>query len=210
MHLYFAKLHLYSHVFQGLRDAPIPVPFLPFATSAVSSATSIIKLILAEEAVQKGLIGIPSYLHSVTAFACMFLIKIAIKYGNTLVDREEVTDLITQLVGLFRRTSSGTWHLVHLMEGGLEKMLGILAKVPEKETTTSSANVPALDVVSDNGFSFGALLNMNGQEFPDWGTDVAVSSADGGHNFMDYNIGLSPLLRFDHSTPGLGGVMGGF
>lgn len=145
----------------------------------------------------------PSYIHSVTAFACMFLIKITMKYGQTLVDREEVADLITQLVGLFRRTSTGTWHLVHLMEGGLEKMLGILSKVPERETLTSTP----LDL--SEGFTFGALMPGSEAGFPEWAHDLTVSNLDG-HHFMDYNIGLSPLLRFDHSTPGFGGVMGGF
>lgn len=203
LHLHFSKLHLYSHVFQGLGDSPIPTAFLPYASNAVSSARSIIEMLLLDESVQQGLTGVPSYLHSMTAFACMFLIKVAMKYGNALVGRGDVRGLITRLVDLFRKTSAGKWHLVHLMEGGLEKMLGILAKCPE---TSAATPMPS------DGFSFGTLVP--GQDaaalgFQEWASDFPVANLDG-FNFMDYNIGLSPLLRFDQTTAGFGGPGNGF
>ncbi|OIW26627.1 hypothetical protein CONLIGDRAFT_683589 [Coniochaeta ligniaria NRRL 30616] len=201
LHLHFSKLHLYSHVFQGLGDSPIPTNLLPYASVAVSSARSIIEMLLLDEEARRGLIG-PSYLLSMTGFACMFLIKVAMKYGNTLVDRRDVTHLITQLVDLFRKLPTGKWHLVHLMEGGLEKMLGIMAKCPE---TSAATPMPS------DSFSFGTLVP--GQDATalglDWASDFPVANLDG-FNFMDYNIGLSPLLRFDQSTPGFGGPGHGF
>ncbi|KAB5542564.1 hypothetical protein GE09DRAFT_245547 [Coniochaeta sp. 2T2.1] len=197
LHFKFSKLHLYSHVFQGLGDAPIKAAFLPYASAAVHCAKCIIELLLYDEEARRGLIG-PSYLLSMTAFACMFLIKVAMKYGSALADRAEVRDLITQLVEMFRKTTTGKWHLVHLMEGGLEKMLGLLAKCPE---TSAATPMPS------DSFAVGTLLP--GQDaamlgFQDWGSDFAVANFDG-FNFMDYNIGLSPLLRFDQSAAGFDG-----
>jgi hypothetical protein len=222
MHLHFAKLHLYSHVFQGDRQSKtpaIPLPFIPYANAAVASATAIISLLLNEPIVQQGLVGMPSYLHSMTAFACMFLIKVAMKYGHPLVEQQEVEDLIRRLVALFRRTETGTWHLVHLMEGGLEKMLSILSRVQEKKEDDVLQEEVSPQGGGDggggaSGFTFGTLMGggAGGQEagaWSDWAGDLTVPNLDG-HNFMDYNIGLGPLLRFDTSTPGFGSAMGGF
>jgi hypothetical protein len=131
----------------------------------------------------------------------MFLIKVAMKYGQPLVDRAEVTDLISQLVELFRKTRTGKWHLCHLMEGGLEKMLGLLAKCP---VTSAATPLP-----SDN-FPFGTLTttqDATGLGLPDG--DFPAASLDG-LNFMDYNIGLSPLMQFDHASLGIGDTWHGF
>jgi len=160
-------------------------------------------MLLSDEAVQQSLTGVPAYIISMTAFACMFLIKVAIKYGNALVGRDDVKDLITRLVDLFRQTPTGKWHLVHLMEDGLEKMLRILAKCPE---TSAATPMPS------DSLSFGPLVP--GQDaammgFQDWASDFPDANLDG-FNFLDYNIGLSPLLRFDHSTPGFPGSGHGF
>lgn len=205
LHLHFSKLHLYSHVFQGLGDSPISAPFLPYASAAVSSARSIVEMLLLDEEARRGLIG-PSYLLSMTAFACMFLIKVAMKYGSALADRAEVTDLITRLVDLFRKTPTGKWHLLHLMEGGLEKMVGALAKCPE---TSAATPMPSDSLAL--GTLVGAAVGGDGgpgQEAAaaggfDWASDFPVANLEG-FNFMDYNIGLSPLLRFDQSAPAFG------
>lgn len=63
----------------------------------------------------------PSYVHSMTAFASMFLTKVAIKYHD-LIARDKVYDLITGLVQQFRSQPAGKWHLAGLMASGLERM----------------------------------------------------------------------------------------
>jgi hypothetical protein len=155
-------------------------------------------MLLSDEEARRGLIG-PSYLLSMTAFACMFLIKVSMKYGNALAHRDDVTDLISRLVHMFRSTRTGKWHLLRLMEGGLQKMLDILAKCPE---TSSATPMPS------DSLAFGALAGPGGHDGAafgfDWASDFPVANLDG-FNFMDYNIGLSPLLRFDQSASAFGG-----
>ncbi|KAK1633315.1 hypothetical protein BDP81DRAFT_397214 [Colletotrichum phormii] len=74
LHFHFAKLHLYSHIFRGLSgDSPIPHHFLDCAATAISVATSTIDFINTDPDVAAGVVGMPSYLHCMTAFACMFL-----------------------------------------------------------------------------------------------------------------------------------------
>lgn len=164
-------------------------------------------MLLLDEEARRALTG-PSYLLSMTAFACMFLIKVATKYGSALADRAEVTDLITRLVALFRKTPTGKWHLVHLMEAGLEKMVAALGKCPESSAATPmpSDGLPLGSLVSvgggGGGGGGGPGQEAGGLGF-DWPSDFAVANLEG-FNFMDYNIGMSPLLRFDQSTSAFG------
>jgi hypothetical protein len=139
LHFYFARLHLHSHVFRGLRDAAVPTHFHDCAATAVSSAHSIIDLILSDADVREGLVGMPSYLLSMTAYTCMFLIKISMKYGAALADPDRAYDSIARLVVEFRTIPAGKWHLVRLMAGGLEKMLAQL-----KQRSNSVSSTPAI------------------------------------------------------------------
>lgn len=83
---------------------------------------AIIDLIANDPDVVAGIVGMPSYVHSMTAFACMFLTKVSIKYGGNLVDRERVFELITTIVQQFRSQPAGKWHLTKLMVSGLERI----------------------------------------------------------------------------------------
>lgn len=129
LHYNFAQLYLYSHIFRGLsKDDPIPHYFLDCALKAISTATTIIDKFLNDPDVAVGIVGMPSYVHSMTAFACMFLTKVAMKYDD-LIERERVYDLIMRLVGQFRGQPAGMWHLANLMITGLERMAQTLKPV---------------------------------------------------------------------------------
>ncbi|KAF4997743.1 hypothetical protein FDECE_12000 [Fusarium decemcellulare] len=122
LHYNFAQLYLYSHVFRGLsKDDPIPHYFLDCALKAISTATTIIDKFIHDPDVALGIVGMPSYVHSMTAFASMFLTKVATKYDD-LIEREKVYDLITGLVQQFQSQPAGKWHLANLMISGLERM----------------------------------------------------------------------------------------
>lgn len=123
LHYNFAQLYLYSHVFRGLtKNDPIPHYFLDCTSKAISAAMAIIDLIANDPDVVAGIVGMPSYVHSMTAFACMFLTKVSIKYGGNLVERERVFELITTIVQQFRSQPAGKWHLTKLMVSGLERI----------------------------------------------------------------------------------------
>ncbi|KAH8844754.1 hypothetical protein MCOR02_010802 [Pyricularia oryzae] len=123
IHYHFAKLYLFSHVFRGLTPGePIPAVFRSAATGAVTAATTIVELLLNDPDIGEGLRGMPSYLHAMTAFACVFLLKIATRRREDgLVEVGLVSDLAGRLVGRFREVRVGKWHLVHLMADGLAK-----------------------------------------------------------------------------------------
>ncbi|KAL4879264.1 hypothetical protein BJY04DRAFT_208795 [Aspergillus karnatakaensis] len=102
LHCQFAKLHLNSHVFRGLPTGqPIPHYFWDCATAAVVAGV---------------VVGMPSYLHCMTAFAYTFLVKVVLKYGNYLIEPDY----------RFRAVPAGRWHLTKLMAPGLERMASML------------------------------------------------------------------------------------
>ncbi|KAF6817744.1 hypothetical protein CSOJ01_02181 [Colletotrichum sojae] len=193
LHFHFAKLHLYSHIFRGLSgDSPIPHHFLDCAATAVSVATSTVDFILTDSDVAAGVIGMPSYLHCMTAFACMFLVKVAVKYGGDLVEPGRVWDLTTSLVRHFRSLPAGRWHLANLMAPGLEKMAATLR--PDRQGDAGRVGGQAVN--SSNGVDTAIDPQLGGP-----GTDGTFIGSEG-EFFFDYNMnfGLSPVFQFDLSS----------
>lgn len=65
--------------------------------------------------------GMPSYLHAMTCFACVFLLKLAAKRQDDLVEVAVVGDLASKLVAQLRSVRVSKFHLAPLMADGLEK-----------------------------------------------------------------------------------------
>ncbi|KAF4961097.1 hypothetical protein FGADI_513 [Fusarium gaditjirri] len=178
LHYNFAQIHLYSHIFRGLsNDAPIPHYFLDCAMQAVNAATAIIDLIITDPDVAVGIVGMPSYMLSMTAFACMFLIKVAVKYGSDLIERQRVHDLTTNLVRQFRSLKAGKWHLANLMAGGLERMTATLATpdLGQVQPAVYNNTVGHVDMVMPGNQVY---TDMDGDTFFDY----------------DMSFGLSPVF----------------
>ncbi|CAH0044505.1 unnamed protein product [Clonostachys solani] len=133
-HYQFAKLYLLSHVFHGLGCSPIPSEFLEAAHGATAAAMAILNIIITEPVVREALVGLPSYVQSMIGFACMFLMKLITNHGNQLVDRYQFIDLLSRLVATYQATAVNSWHLVHHMGDGLERMLRALRQHPPNTT----------------------------------------------------------------------------
>lgn len=129
LHYHFAKLHVCSYVFRGLVNMPIPAHFLEIAFAAVTAATSILELLLEDDDLRSSLAGVPHYFHTMIAFACVFLLKVATTHSDQLlVNLDNVFALTARVAKQFRATSAGKWHLVHRMADGLEKMAETLKR----------------------------------------------------------------------------------
>jgi hypothetical protein len=188
LHHHLAKLHLHSHVFRGLKGAPVPHHFQDSAAAAVAAATAIIETVLTDDDIREGLVGIPHYIHSMIAFACVFLLKIAAQYSGQYIEDAVVFDLTTRAVQQFRSTPVGKWHLVHLMAEGLDKML---AKKTLTPTAVATEYVPPASMTQSMGQMVHANEHMSG------------ANGDGlfGENFEDgFNFGTSSFLNFDTGT----------
>lgn len=198
LHFHFAKLHLYSHVFRGLRKDPIPSYFLEPASSAAAAATSIIGLLIADADIQPALAGMPSYMHSMSGFACMFLAKLAIIHGDQLIDRRNVVDSISRLVGFYRSTPVGKWHLVNLMADGLDKIVETL-RATGLSLPSSHRRADIISAENDEQ-DFASLINPAFPGDSTFGFDT---------NFLlDSNMSLgAPELMYFSSGPNMPGMI---
>lgn len=102
----------------------IPICFKHAASTAVTSAVSILELILQDDDLRNSLVGVPHYFHTMIAFAGVVLLKVSGKYHVQLsIDLESVFTLTSSVISLFRSTACSRYHLVRWMATGLEKML---------------------------------------------------------------------------------------
>lgn len=168
----------------------------------MSAAISTIDFILTDPDIAAGVVGMPSYLHCMTAFACMFLIKVAVKYGADLVEPDRVWDLTTSLVRHFRSLPAGRWHLANLMAPGLERMAATL-RVGGAGAAQARAAVRPQDAAAAGGMvmQHGGVVDPMAMA-P--GADPTLMGAEG-DLFFDYDMsfGLSPVFRFDAAALGM-------
>lgn len=171
----------------------MPSYFQESAAAAVTAATSIIKLVLTDPDIRDALVGIPHYIHSMIAFACVFLLKVSTQFPAHYIEDAVIFDLTTRAVQQFRATPVSKWHLVHMMAEGLEKMIN-------KQTRSPSASITA----RPNGAS-----RANTQHLTDFAsTSAPPANADGlygddifGNSFEEgFNFGTASFLNFDTGT----------
>ena len=172
----------------------MPSYFGSSAVAAVTAATSIIETVLTDNDIRDGLVGIPHYIHSMIAFACVFLLKIAAQYSGQYIDDAVVFDLATKAVEQFRSTPVGKWHLVHLMAEGLEKML---AKKTPTPRAASIAPLPRSTTLSNINYS----PQRSNKPPPITNGDSMFTDNANGASFEDsFNFGTSSFLNFDTGT----------
>ncbi|KIL90256.1 hypothetical protein FAVG1_05986 [Fusarium avenaceum] len=142
------------------------------------------------------IVGMPSYLLSMTAFAAMFLAKVSHKYGDDLFRRDQALDQITRLINHFRLLPMGKWHLANLMIRGLETVTSLLKPqgVPAK---TQNAITPMLPGSANTGL----------QDIYGTGNDMFTSIDSSTIPTWDTTFGLSPIFGFDPSLLDVDGYM---
>lgn len=84
LHYQFGKLYLGHHVFRGRGSDPIPLYFLPAASSAYAAATNIFDMILSDGALRDNLVGVPHYFHIMISFAGHFILEVSLKHHEQL------------------------------------------------------------------------------------------------------------------------------
>ncbi|KAJ5095748.1 hypothetical protein NUU61_005104 [Penicillium alfredii] len=83
LHHHFSKLLVSSHVFRGIgpdpSQDPLPTKSQDLAAVAINSAKSVVELTVTDPDLIDAYIGIPHSYHTMIAFACSFLMKVATK-----------------------------------------------------------------------------------------------------------------------------------
>lgn len=134
----------------------------------------------------------PTCVHAMVCFACVFLLKLAAKRQDGLVEAGLVSDLANRLVAQFRLVQTGKWHLAHLMADGLEKSAASLLG------DSASGVAEGLDSGAGGGLGKGGSSSMMGDTGPEDTSGMAFGL------YADPNA-----PSFQGSVPsGLGGVGG--
>lgn len=205
MYYHFAKLYLDSYVLRGLPEtgAVIPDHFLETASAAVAAAVSIINLLLEDRELQLALSRLPHYFHGMIAFACMFLLKVALRHREQLfVDISRFRVLIAGLAQRLKVTKVGKEHLIHRMADGLEKMATMLSDKPRQRRPVKEEVKMAPPATFSRNGNPAALSPQTGhtQNFTDM--DRLDTSA---FDFADTALGLGmPFFDFEGTTLGFG------
>ncbi|KAI0145464.1 hypothetical protein GGR57DRAFT_299184 [Xylariaceae sp. FL1272] len=211
LYSYFAKLQLNSLAVRGvsLSQGRLSTERKEFANMAISAAASILTFVLEEEDMRRALVGTPLYVHTMIAFASVFLMKVATKWNRIMglnVESNYVSHLLERMIILLKSSVTSDRHLLYHIAFGLEKMLaktGNLPRKPAKELSEGIANgVSPGSVVSFGHMGYGTGTHTEGhqQEMddvrgtgPDVGWVDAYSQHGDGNTRPIYNEDLTVM-----------------
>ncbi|KAG5977392.1 hypothetical protein E4U55_006847 [Claviceps digitariae] len=102
-----------------------------FVNLAIGSAFGALELILNDPDMRPAVIGVPLYLLTTIAYACLFLMKAQTQWrsANLNIRYESVASIIEGIVSLLDETSPCVRHVAHYLGRGLQ---GMLSKFQER------------------------------------------------------------------------------
>jgi hypothetical protein len=129
LHYYFSELVLHSLVLRGrpletLHD--LPTSLRPLTLRAIEAAHLLLEHFIEEPGYREGIVGMPLYMHSMIAFAVVFLMKLSRRWqiiGITIDPVRRTRPLIEGIIKLLRDCKAGAGHMVFSMANGFERML---------------------------------------------------------------------------------------
>ncbi|KAJ3530058.1 hypothetical protein NM208_g9493 [Fusarium decemcellulare] len=134
LHYHFAKLLVSSHVFRGrsseVDKSSIPAEFHELGLVAIQNARDIMNLITRDSDIRAGFVAMPHYYHTMVAYACSFMLKLATNSRNHLgIDQDDVFHSILQVTELCQSIQCTRYHIVYWMGSGLRGMTADCQKV---------------------------------------------------------------------------------
>ncbi|KAM5350047.1 hypothetical protein ACJ41O_006552 [Fusarium nematophilum] len=139
LHYHFAKLFVSSHVFRGLSSKTgqntIPTEYYEIAQIAVRSARSIVDLVSQDLDIRAAFLATPHYYHTMIAYACSFLLKLATKHHSHLkLNQQDIFEVILQVAELCQSLQCTRYHLVHWMGAGLRELITNCQKALQRQS----------------------------------------------------------------------------
>ncbi|EED20437.1 conserved hypothetical protein [Talaromyces stipitatus ATCC 10500] len=196
---HFAKLYLCSHAFRGagsqvfpLRSQEATIELDEVANSAVVSALSILRSVLADVEIHSFLDGLPTYFHVMITFAVVFLLKVSFKPSSYIrLGVQEVKHLVEDTGSILKRITS-TMHSRHLFVSIAKGIGNLLQQFSQNEEQShliantaiseTDAQVPETDVWNGD-FAFDPYFLGDYDFYTDQFTDIGLS-------FLLDNVGL--------------------
>ncbi|KAG6016442.1 hypothetical protein E4U43_003650 [Claviceps pusilla] len=128
LHYHFARVQLFSICLRGLRPTEqytMSDERREFINLAISSAFGALELILDDPDMRPAVIGVPLYLLTTIAYACLFLMKAQTQWksANLNIRYENVATVMEGIVALLEETSPCVRHVAHYLGRGLSGML---------------------------------------------------------------------------------------
>ncbi|KAL1887949.1 hypothetical protein Sste5346_009894 [Sporothrix stenoceras] len=174
LYSYFAKLQLNSLAVRGvsLRDGDhLSTERKEFANMGISAAASILTFVLEEDDLRRALVGTPLYVHTMIAFASVFLMKMAAQWNRVMglnVESAYVAHLLRRMVALLQSAVTSDRHLLYHIAAGLEKMLAKLQLGTGSNTASNNSSNNNSGSSSSAASSLGDQIqnNPNPQQIP--------------------------------------------
>ena len=144
---YFAKLQLNSLAVRGvsLSQGRLSTERKEFANMAISAAASILTFVLEEEDMRRAMVGTPLYVHTMIAFASVFLMKVATRWNRVMglnVEPHYVSHLLERMIVLLKSSITSDRHLLYHIAYGLEKMLAKVGPAALKKSVPNKTPAP--------------------------------------------------------------------
>jgi hypothetical protein len=128
MHWNFAKLQLNALALRGLspRQAHlISDQRRDFANLAIAHACGTLSFILEDPSIRSGIQGLSLYLHTMVAYASIFLLRVQMRWrpARLNINMAVVLTLIERVAPVLSQVDASDRHLSHYVSNGLSKML---------------------------------------------------------------------------------------
>ncbi|KAG6015815.1 hypothetical protein E4U54_002896 [Claviceps lovelessii] len=163
LHYHFARVQLFSICLRGLRPTEqytMSDERREFINFAISSAFGALELILNDPDMRPAVIGVPLYLLTTIAYACLFLMKAQTQWksANLNIRYENVATVMEGIVALLEETSPCVRHVAHYLGRGLN---GMLKKFQQRNMMERQQQM------QQNGQPV-SLAHVDGVGWPDW------------------------------------------
>lgn len=157
LYSYFAKLQINSLAIRGVlvNFNQLSSDRKEFANMAISAASNILTFVQEEEDLRRSLVGTPVYVHTMIAFASVFLVKAATKWSSVVglnIDYANVMKLLDRMVEVLRAAVTSDRHMLKHIGEGLEVMLDRMRKSGKGNDKAHAAAADALGREENGGY----------------------------------------------------------
>ncbi|KAF4918382.1 Transcriptional activator of proteases prtT [Colletotrichum viniferum] len=214
LYSYFAKLQINSLAVRGIslagssQDQFRSTERKEFANLAVSAAVSIITFVLEEDDMRRALVGTPLYVHTMIAFASVFLMKVATRWNSVMglkVEEEYVARLLGRMIGVLKSAVTSDRHVLKHIATGLGKMLEKMEE--SRRRRQNSENAGAARGQMDGPAGVGMMGGFEGQQYG-VGYEVGPGASRGVDAFSRPGVDAGALMGAHLNSPATWGAEG--
>ncbi|KAG6095166.1 hypothetical protein E4U30_002708 [Claviceps sp. LM220 group G6] len=199
LHYHFARIQLFSICLRGIRPSEqytMSEERRELVNLAVDSAFGALELILSDPDMRPAVIGVPLYLLTTIAYACLFLMKAQTQWrsANLNIRYESVRAIIEGIVMLLEETSPCVRHVAHYLGRGLH---GMLQKFQERHALETQQQLQQVGQSVSTSY-------VDGGVWPDWNSWMFGAANMSSEYPLDaeQKYGLSFLDALSSQMPG--------